>query len=226
MSEPVFDELDLWIDPAARSGAENMAVDEWLYNLQSSRPILRFYHWRDPAVSFGYFEKLETARASFSGAGLEYVRRLTGGGIVDHRVGATYTVIAPNAHPLTTARGDASYCVLHKILVASLAQCGVRAELADGANSTGENACFVNPVAQDVVDAHGAKIAGAGQKRGRFGLLHQGCVVGAQGAWQQCFAENLAQRVIEKDFARTLDLKEIGRLSEERYAHPAWVEKR
>ena len=226
MLESVFKELDVWIDCESRSGAENMAIDELLYERQSPRPVLRFYDWRDPAVSFGYFEKLETARASFSENEIDYIRRLTGGGVVDHREGSTYTLFIPKSDPLSSARGDTSYCAIHKVLVESLADCGVRAQLADGASSTGENACFVNPVAQDVVSAEGVKLAGAGQKRGRYGLLHQGCVVGASGDWRLQFARKLAQEQRSVDLSSAIGGDAIEHLCRTRYASEQWLNKR
>ena len=82
-------QLRLWIDPTARSGYENMATDELL--LRQSEPWLRIYGWRDACVSFGYFDSAVTARSIFPGAS-QYIRRWTGGGIVDHRHGITYTL--------------------------------------------------------------------------------------------------------------------------------------
>jgi lipoate-protein ligase A len=43
-------------------------------------------------------------------------------------------------------------------------------------------ACFEKPVAWDLLGADGEKIAGAGQRRSRKGILHQGSVQASEGA--------------------------------------------
>jgi lipoate-protein ligase A len=59
----------------------------------------------------------------------------------------------------------------------------VDARLSGGNEETGGALCFQNPVEHDVMDCDGRKLAGAGQRRTRFGLLHQGSVaVGGIGA--------------------------------------------
>ena len=68
-------------DFVRRTAALNMAIDELL--LQSAQvPILRFYRWTEPSVSFGYFGRFEEAQAFAQERAL--VRRWTGGGIVPH----------------------------------------------------------------------------------------------------------------------------------------------
>lgn len=163
--------MKLWIDPVRRPGPEAMAVDEWL--LETAQvPVLRVYQWDGSWGSLGYFGKIDDARRVFPG--LEWVRRWTGGGIVDHRADWTYTVIAPAGTALAGMRGAESYRVIHTALVEALAGEGVDARLSDGAAASGAASCFDNPVGHDLVGSHGEKIAGAGQRRGRLGLLHQG----------------------------------------------------
>ena len=50
----MFDTLRVYDDHDAKSAAMNMAVDEALL-ADASEPILRFYRWRQPSLSFGYF---------------------------------------------------------------------------------------------------------------------------------------------------------------------------
>ena len=54
-----------------RTGALNMAIDELL--LQTAQvPILRFYRWTEPSISFGYFGRFEEAEAFANKKGLDY----------------------------------------------------------------------------------------------------------------------------------------------------------
>lgn len=88
---PPLPELILWRDPVARSAAEAMAVDEALLEW-GEFPVLRIYRWGEPAVTFGYFDEEGTARRIFPGEELHFVRRWTGGGIVDHRQDIPFTL--------------------------------------------------------------------------------------------------------------------------------------
>jgi len=153
-----------------------MAVDEWL--LETVRePVLRVYRWQAGWGSLGYFGSLAEARKNFPE--LTWVRRWTGGGTVDHRADWTYTLVVPVEEPLATARGAESYRILHAALAEILPMEGLDARLADGSLETGAASCFENPVCHDLVDGTGRKLAGAGQRRTRRGLLHQGSVSGA-----------------------------------------------
>lgn len=221
----VFSNLEVWIDPIARSGAENMAVDELLHSNGGELPLLRIYRWRHAAVSFGYFEKFSDATRAFPGDGIEYVRRWTGGGIVDHRDDMTYTLSIPKGHPLEQQRGNASYAHIHQALVEAMLACGVECQLTEAKDEGGSRSCFIRPVPFDIVGGEGQKLAGAGQKRSRHGLLHQGSVQGIKDrkAWQGALIASLTNGAIEKDITNLGDVSKVVR---ERYGNPNWTQKR
>jgi lipoate-protein ligase A len=221
----VFSELEVWVDPLARSGAENMAVDEILHIRSGELPLLRIYQWCHAAVSFGYFEKLGDAMRDFPGEEIEYVRRWTGGGIVDHRVDLTYTLSIPKGHQLERQRGSASYSLIHRALVNSMRACGVECELTEEVADSDSRSCFVKPVPFDIVGPSGQKLAGAGQRRSRHGLLHQGSVQGVADSetWQVALARSLASKVKEKDIT---DLGDVSKVARERYGNSAWTQRR
>lgn len=222
----VFDVLQLWIDPVRRPGPKAMAVDEWLLET-AEVPVLRVYEWQGDWGSVGYFGGLSEARASFPG--VEWVRRWTGGGIVDHRADWTYSVIAPAGQPLAGLRGAESYQCIHAALAEALCATGIHARLSTGLEQTGAAACFENPVSHDLVDDSGRKLAGAGQRRTKLGLLHQGSVA------------HVGEPVVSLDRAKCLasalavdwDLREFHPPEEliaakvaERYGLPAWTARR
>ena len=151
-----------------------MAIDEWLMSQVGEIPILRFYHWEGDWVSLGYFQSLEAAREIF-GPKPQYVRRWTGGGVVDHRNDATYTLIVPKSNPLASIRGARSYGEIHRALAACLKSGGLPCEFVSEEQEIDSVACFEKPVTWDLLSG-GKKIAGAGQRRTRQGMLHQGSV--------------------------------------------------
>jgi len=226
---PVFSDLLLWNDPSARSGEENMAIDELLLNQISDHPLLRIYQWNQPSISFGYFETLASAKASFPehGQPLNYIRRWTGGGIVDHRIDLTYTLIIPRSHPMASLRGAESYRIIHEAVAAALNAQAIPCQVIPANTGNGAAACFANPVAYDITSSDGAKLAGAGQKRSRYGLLHQGSVIGIKDKlqWQKDFVTQLTKNAHIWQPAAEL-LHQATELSAKKYATEEWRMKR
>jgi len=207
--------LDLWIDPVARDGPENMAVDEWLAETCDA-PVLRSYRWQPGWGSFGYFVK----SAELPQWGVRWVRRWTGGGIVDHRSDWTYTLFVPNGFGLAEARGGLSYRIIHSALAAALRDAGTAAVLSGVMPAAAGGECFRQPVEFDVLAADGRKIAGAGQRRSLSGLLHQGSVA-TQAPVAEALAAMLAEKVVARDFSP--DPASIRRMMESRYADERWT---
>lgn len=191
---PVLPLLRLWIDPVPRDGPENMAVDEWLAET-AEIPVLRSYCWKPGWGSFGYFVKT----ADLPQSGLRWVRRWTGGGIVDHREDWTYTLFVPRGHLLAEARGAESYRIIHSAVVSALRDGGMSVDLAGPSAPAVGGECFIQPVEHDVLDAGGRKIAGAGQRRTVRGLLHQGSVAVPRRE-ERILARILAGKIDESPF--------------------------
>src|SRR5687768_8020143 len=102
----MLDELRVYVDSEPRSAPVNMAVDEALLETAAD-PILRFYCWRGPALSFGYFGSY--ADVANERSQREIVRRWTGGGIVPHGDDLTYSVIIPASDPFFASSSLAIY---------------------------------------------------------------------------------------------------------------------
>lgn len=226
---PVFDHLKYWRDKGVRTGPQNMAVDEVLLALLGEHPVLRIYDWGEPSVSFGYFHAEQEARMAFPSSEdspVRYVRRWTGGGIVDHRHDLTYTLAIPRACELAHQRGAASYQIIHQALGRTLETLGQDAMLKDGVEGEG-SVCFDHPVAYDLADKHGVKIAGAGQRRTRHGLLHQGSLLTDldPDVLGPAFANQLAGGWSQWVIGATFE-EEVTAVTEKRYATSGWLLKR
>ena len=76
----------------ARDAYTNMAIDLALTKLNKI-PTLRLYQWDPAAVSIGYFQSLkeEVDIQKCDQLGIDYVRRVTGGGAVFHDKELTYS---------------------------------------------------------------------------------------------------------------------------------------
>jgi len=215
-------ELLVELGAPAHGAAVNMAVDEVLL-LGAQRPILRVYAWARSAVTFGYFEHWEPVVAAFPGR--EWVRRWTGGGIVPHGEDWTYSLIIPTSDPFARVGAGESYRVIHELLGEAMRGQGVQAGVTPQAAPKVSQACFENPAQYDLLAA-GQKIAGAAQRRSRFGMLHQGSVQGI--ALPTGFAERLAGTLAGTVTPRSLtsaELEAATRLADAKYATEAWNQK-
>lgn len=207
----------LWNDPEPHDGPTNMAIDEWLWH-HATLPVLRVYRWSGDWMSIGYF-----SRAALVPEGRAFVRRPTGGGLVDHRADWTYTLAIPRGHAIAEMPGAASYELVHRALREVLVAEGVDCRLTGQDGSEVSAFCFDHPVTHDLIGASGHKLAGAGQRRGRQGLLHQGSVQVAEGR-DGMRALRLAERICEYTEAGEMqpDVAWIAHRRAEVYAHAAW----
>lgn len=201
-----------------------MALDEALL-VESALPVLRVYRWAEPAVSFGYFLPWEAAESI--GSGREIVRRWTGGGIVEHGEDFTWSLIMPASEAFSRVRPVESYAALHAALAEALRTAGVFAEQVPSATSAPTGGlCFTAPAPGDLILA-GRKIAGAGQRRCRSGLLHQGSMSGVAlpDEFPQILAGALADEVREFPGSK-LPAEAAGELVRSRYGTESWQRRR
>lgn len=145
--------------------ATNMAIDEAIQErvAAGADPVIRLYRWEPAAVSIGYFQSLdrEVDVQACEAAGIDYVRRRTGGGAVYHDPAGelTYSVIAPEeTYP---ADVEASYREICGRVLDGLSRLGVDAEFAP-----------INDVELD-----GRKLSGNAQTRRDGVVLQHGTIL-------------------------------------------------
>lgn len=218
----LFADLLEILDPEPHAAALNMAIDEALLR-QTTQPTLRIYRWAGPAVSFGYFGKI--ADAEMVAQGKPMVRRWTGGGIVEHGEDLTYTLIVPREHPMLRVSAIESYRMIHEVIAAFLSGEGMRAEIAGAASAPPVASCFAQPVQYDVVMGD-AKLAGASQRRTRWGMLHQGSIQAPESldALRATLAAAFGEQVRRQELAASIE-EDALRLASEKYGTPAWLRK-
>jgi len=153
----------------------NMAIDEIL--LQSNTPVLRFYRWRPPAISVGYFQKLEKEinLEECKRRGIDYVRRMTGGKAVLHDKELTYTfVISTELMPKGVIE---SYKVISQAILTALRDLGLKVEMKEKVSRAQKSSlCFNDPSYYEIV-VNGKKIVGSAQTRRDGKLLQHGSIL-------------------------------------------------
>ena len=150
----------------------NMAIDEAILNVRVEGHVsntLRFYRWKPSAVSIGKFQtvenevRLENCRQ----AGVEVVRRMTGGGTVYHDTEneITYSLIAGKES--LEARGIIDvYERIYGGLTRALRILGVAADFNEGSAKTCPN-----------LTVKGRKISGSAQCHRQGVVLQHGTIL-------------------------------------------------
>jgi lipoyl(octanoyl) transferase len=212
--------LHVYDDPEPRPAALNMAIDEALL-ASAVVPILRYYRWRRPSISFGYFGRY--AEVAAEGGDREIVRRWTGGGTVPHGDDLTYSIVIPSSHPFFQQSSIEIYHAIHDAICRALQANGVEASLAKDAAQKISESCFANAVRADVLSGD-RKIAGAAHRRSRAGLLHQGSI--QQNHLPDRFRADLAETLCPRFERMTLSTEISERAAEiarTKYGTTAWL---
>ncbi len=144
----------------------NMAIDETLMERiaeKRSPPTIHFYRWSPSAVSIGRFQSMETEVdvERCRELGVDYVRRITGGGAVYHdsKGEITYSIVAPQSEFPQGIRE--SYKSICQCIIYGLSSLGIDSEFA--------------PI-NDIL-ASGKKISGNAQTRRNGILLQHGTIL-------------------------------------------------
>jgi lipoate-protein ligase A len=164
-------------------GATNMAVDEAILSAMiegASPPTLRFFGWSPPCLSLGRNQPLaDVDRKACRAAGVDVVRRATGGRAILHTDELTYSVALLQTDPRATGDILTSYQYLSQGLLAGLRHLGVKA--AQAAQAAGQRkvpagptaVCFETPSKYEIT-VGGRKLVGSAQWRARGGVLQHG----------------------------------------------------
>jgi lipoate---protein ligase len=160
------------------SASYQMEQDRCLFasleNLQ--KPLIRFYDWSSPAITYGYFVKPE----QFLKPGyvcFDVAKRPTGGGILFHGHDVAFAVLIP------MSSGLCSEVVLENYKRINTASLKAALEVTQGdislydAPDRGDfrALCMATPTKYDLI-YNGYKIGGSAERKNKYGLLHQGSV--------------------------------------------------
>ena len=148
------------------TAAMNMAIDRAVIVSNSDNlvpPTVRFYTWSPPAISIGYFQSLveEVDLNNCGKLGVDYVRRITGGGAVFHEEELTYSIVIPEFHPEIPKNIMESYGRICGAVIKGLENLGINSEY--------------KPI-NDII-TNGKKISGNAQTRKMKTVLQHGTVL-------------------------------------------------
>lgn len=164
---------------------ENMAIDEAILRetiKNKKHPTIRFYGWQPAAVSIGYFQDIEKEVnvKKCRAAGVDIVRRLSGGKAVFHSSEVTYSVIACNKEKLFPPDILGTYKIISNCITHGLAGLGIEAILAEAGRTlhdTDFKACCFSVPSRNELLVSGRKICGSAQMRASGGFLQHGSIL-------------------------------------------------
>ncbi len=222
----------------ARSATLNMAIDEYLVNsqnIEASEPVLRFYSWNKPSITIGYFQTIENISQKLNAEkkGIPVVRRISGGGAVEHGKDLTFSLITQSKNPFFSTDVKSSYLRIHEAIRVGLKDLYPHLDYADcrtvptGKRQSGERICFDQPACYDLLLA-GKKILGSSQRRIEKNLLHQSSMFFS--FERELLIQNILKgfeflwkvRFEEKPLSEQ-ELNEARKLEEKRYSSPDWA---
>lgn len=161
-------------------GATNMAIDEAISRAVQADlvpPTLRFFGWRPACLSLGQAQPGgDVDRAACRAAGIDVVRRPTGGRAILHTDELTYSVIAPEREPRVAGTIVESYQRLSEALLTGLRLMGVptqQVERPDEHDRDQGPVCFEVPSNYEIV-FDGKKLVGSAQMRKAGVVLQHG----------------------------------------------------
>lgn len=148
------------------TASANMAIDRSMLVANSKGkvpPTVRFFGWKPSAISIGYFQSLEEEvdLDNCKHFGVDYVRRVTGGGAVFHENELTYSIVISESHPSIPKNIMQSYGRICGALIRGLKNLGIESEYA--------------PI-NDIV-TNGKKISGNAQTRKNRTVLQHGTIL-------------------------------------------------
>ena len=163
-----------------------MAIDEAILMALAegkSQPTLRFFAWEPPCLSIGYNQAVDEVDIIKCGqAGVDFVRRPTGGRAILHTDELTYSIVALQDEPRVAGGVVESYRRLSAGLVRGLRLLGMDVAQAEAGHGTGaptgqdadvSAACFDAPSAYEVT-AGSKKLVGSAQVRRKGTVLQHG----------------------------------------------------
>ena len=163
------------------SGSVNMARDATLLreHLPTDDPVLRLYRWEPAAVTIGYNQDISAFdEAGIREAGLDLVRRPTGGRAILHADELTYAVIGTSPGPVFGVSLHETYMKINQALLAFLADLGVAADISAGESREAARGlvCF-HSAGRHEISVAGRKLIGSAQRRTSGVFLQHGSIL-------------------------------------------------
>lgn len=145
-------------------------------------PRLTLYSWAPPAVSLGFMQNAASLLdpEACRRAGVDVVRRPTGGRAILHWEEITYAIVAPSSDPRFGITLAETHARIAACLAGGLQALGIEAALSRPALDPGRRLlrapCFASPGRAELL-VSGRKLLGSAQRRTRHAFLQHGSLL-------------------------------------------------
>ena len=228
-----------------KSAQDIMSLDAKLLDQLKAqdKPILHFYDWQGPSLTYGYFITLDKYLdlKKLKDKGIEAARRPTGGGIIFHLWDLAFSFLMPAGHKDFFENPLENYRFVHQIVLKALKSLEIniqkilyslkekcqeklvlvpaKAELKLIEKAQSPLAfCMARPSKYDLV-FYNKKAAGAAQRKKKSGYLHQGSIALVMPDEKLLFEllkdPKLAQAIIEESFFFSDDMQNLEKMRAE-----------
>jgi len=181
------------------SGKENMALDEELLEsaiLTNSEPILRFYGWSEPTLSFGRNQQIPEKND------FPTVKRITGGRALLHAKELTYSFICAQDFLKKGASVINSYKEISNGLILGFQKLGIKLEFPSYKKiSTNHGYCMNLSTGSDL-SYKNKKFVGSAQARKKGYILQHGSIL-------LDYDAQLLEEIFDEKVTDIISLKEI-----------------
>lgn len=179
------------IDSGVKSGEEHMAIDRFALDLllknPNTRPILRFFQWAQPTVTYGYLlDENQVAAWAKNYGPVPIVKRPSGGGAVHHKeTDMSLSLLWPRENSTLSDTPRTCYAEIHDALRNALASFldqekpislfkkETPTQSCQPSESARFSVCFQEPVCNDVM-MDNKKIIGGALRITKHAMLYQG----------------------------------------------------
>lgn len=167
-----------------------------------AEPILHFYQWKNPSITYGYFLKPENFfyLEKLIQLKIDLARRPTGGGFVFHLWDFAFSVLIPANSHVFSPKTFENYHFINSCVLSAIREISPDIFSLFGffeENDFAKDFCMVHPTKYDVVIAN-KKVAGAAQRKKKNGYLHQGSICVEKSDISLLKKILISQEIIEK----------------------------
>ncbi|MDR3113278.1 MAG: hypothetical protein LBU09_02780 [Endomicrobium sp.] len=202
-----------------RSAAQNMSLDEVLFDTFKSGAVFRTYTWDNAYTTIGYFQKNDCGA----------LRRLTGGLTVNHKDDISYSFIASSASCPFVYNENETYKILHTAIQKAILKAGFETSFLEIKTGAASNICVQTLCESDLI-YQGKKVAGSCLRRRGNKILVQGSLhimlaEEQKNIFHDAFAKETAAfmelEILQKDFSED-EIRKSEIIAKEKYLNDKW----
>lgn len=182
------------------SGEENMAFDEQLLDEAislDSAPVLRFYGWSEPTLSFGRNQKIPTQKK------FPAVKRITGGRTLLHDKELTYCFVCRQDFLQNGESVINSYKEISQGLILGFQNLGINLEFPSCKKVSTHHGYCMNISTGSDLSYEGKKIIGSAQARKKGYILQHGSIL-------LDYDKEILEEIFDEKIENIISLKELN----------------